>query len=106
MSKALDLRNISFEQSTNGALSGLMGVFLTHFGGLIYVAGGNTTDNDKIVTAGWKLELRREPNLRIVIRELEPTLFGPVRDVLRTLGLTVNSMRDLKQEVDYLVVLI
>jgi hypothetical protein len=105
MSNTLDQRNISYQQSARGAFALVTGMFLVDFGSAIYAA-GNPTETYEVTKQGWKLKLVREPNLRIVIRTDEPRLLNMVRDVLRTLGYTVNSMREPVGQVDYLVVLV
>jgi hypothetical protein len=105
MSNTLDQRNSSYQQSAQGAFALVIGMFLVDFGGAIYAAGSDT-ETYQVTVQGWKLELKREPNLRVVIRTEEPRLLNMVRDVLRTLGYTVNSMREPVGQVNYLVALV
>lgn len=100
MSKALDLKVLSLEQSSRAAHLGFIGLFLVQFGSLIHQGGG------KIATEVWTLELVWEPVPWIDVRVNEPKLEDAIRVELRHHNYTVKSMRDLKQGVNYLVVLI
>jgi hypothetical protein len=102
---ALDQRCISFAQSNRAGLAYVTAKFVEDVIAMIYAAGSGEMV-EPIVTPGWKLELKREPNLRVVINIEERKLLDMVRETLRTLGYTVNSMRDRNTESDYLVALV
>lgn len=102
---ALDQHCLTFEQSNRAGIAYVTVKLVEDVIAMIYAAGGGESV-EPIEAAGWKLELKREPNLRIVIHAEEPRLIDAARGVLRALSYTVYSMREPGKEVDYLVVLV